>query len=571
MGNVCAKYEDKTNNTESNMNINNSDIREENTQKTPPGMNNFSSNLNSPNILQEELNKIKKENEIYKQQNHANLSAIQSLQEKNKSIENENSKYKHENDDLKTTIKEKDDLLTKSAEKLNESKNKLEEIKNELDNKNNEIEEYKKKLNEKENQIGILKNSIKVEKEKLQTENLKLKESIAENIKLKNEFNQKITQINLTNESLKRKNEENENKIKELEKFIPITVGLDNIGATCYMNATLQSLSSVKELMGYCVKKEFNSSETKTKEMSYEFCNVIKNLWDIKNHGKSYAPYSFKETLSKKNPMFAGVAANDSKDLINFLLEILHQELNAGSNENFNTKLVSPIDQLDEKKMFDIFYKDMKERYQSVISNLFYGILETKSQCSVCTKYKHNFQVYSFLEFPLQQVNEFCFKNNLRLNYNGQGNPDIDLYECFRHYQNVINMDGNNQIYCNICNKLCDSLYGTFLYTLPNYLILNLNRGKNAVYKCNVIFPQILNLTNFVICNQINSIFQLKAVICHIGPSSMGGHFVAYCKHYKDNNNWYKYNDAIVTKCVNHKEYLNGMPYILFYEALNKD
>ena len=570
MGNYCAKYEDKTNNTESNININNNDIGKENTHKTFLGMNNFSSNLNSSNKLQEELNKIKKENEIYKQQNHENLSAIQSLQEKNKSIENENSKYKHENDDLKTSIKEKDVLLTKSAEKLNESKNKLEEIKNKLDNKNNEIEEFKKKLKEKENQIVILKNSIKVEKEKLQTENLKLKESIAENIKLKNEFNQKITQINLTNESLKRKNEENENKIKELEKFIPITVGLDNIGATCYMNATLQSLSSVKELMGYCVKKEFNSSETKTKEMSYEFCNVIKNLWDIKNHGKSYAPYSFKETLSKKNPMFAGVAANDSKDLINFLLEVLHQELNAGSNENFNTKLVSPIDQLDEKKMLDIFYKDMKERYQSVISDLFYGILETKSRCSVCAKYKHNFQVYSFLEFPLQQVNEFCFKNNLRLNYNGQGNPDIDLYECFRHYQNVINMDGNNQIYCNICNKLCDSLYGTFLYTLPNYLILNLNRGKNAVYKCNVIFPQILNLTNFVICNQINSIFQLKAVICHIGPSSMGGHFVAYCRHYKDNN-WYKYNDATVTKCVNHKEYLIGMPYILFYEALNRD
>ena len=78
--------------------------------------------------------------------------------------------------------------------------------------------------------------------------------------------------------------------------------------------------------------------------------------------------------------MFAGVAANDSKDLINFLLEVLHQELNAGSNENFNTKLVSPIDQLDEKKMLDIFYKDMKERYQSVISDLFYGILETKSR-----------------------------------------------------------------------------------------------------------------------------------------------------------------------------------------------
>ena len=77
MGNDCLKYEDKTNNTESNININNNDIREENTHKTFLGMNRFSSNLNSSNILQEELNKIKKENEIYKQQNHENLSAIQ--------------------------------------------------------------------------------------------------------------------------------------------------------------------------------------------------------------------------------------------------------------------------------------------------------------------------------------------------------------------------------------------------------------------------------------------------------------------------------------------------------------
>ena len=68
MGIDCAKYEDKTNNTESNININNNDIRKENTHKTFLGTNNFSSNLNSPNILEEELNKIKKENEIYKQQ-----------------------------------------------------------------------------------------------------------------------------------------------------------------------------------------------------------------------------------------------------------------------------------------------------------------------------------------------------------------------------------------------------------------------------------------------------------------------------------------------------------------------
>lgn len=333
------------------------------------------------------------------------------------------------------------------------------------------------------------------------------------------------------------------------------------------MNATIQSFSSIRELSSFFKEKYVPN---KDKKMSYEYYTIIQNLWDIKNHGKSYPPNSFKEVLSQLNPMFAGVNANDSKDLINFLLEKFHEELNTGSNGNFNSKLITPNDQKNEAKMLDIFLKDYQERYKSIISNLFYGTIQTKSQCSNCKTIKYNFQIFSFLEFPLEQVNEFCFKNGLRKYYNGNGNPDINLYECFHHYQNISTMNGDNQIYCNDCGKNCDALYGTFLYSMPNYFIINLNRGKNAVYKCNVIFPEILKLENFVKFNTINSTFQLKAVICHIGPSSMGGHFVAYCRHYMDNN-WYKYNDSFVTKCVDKKEYLNGMPYILFYQAIDKN
>ena len=47
----------------------------------------------------------------------------------------------------------------------------------------------------------------------------------------------------------------------------------------------------------------------------------------------------------------------------------------------------------------------------------------------------------------------------------------------------------------------------------------------------------------------------------------MSGHFVAYCKNRIDNK-WYLYNDAFVTLCTKSKEYTEGMPYILFYEAV---
>ena len=36
-----------------------------------------------------------------------------------------------------------------------------------------------------------------------------------------------------------------------LLKKIPILAGLDNIGATCYMNATLQCLSNIDELTNF--------------------------------------------------------------------------------------------------------------------------------------------------------------------------------------------------------------------------------------------------------------------------------------------------------------------------------
>ena len=161
------------------------------------------------------------------------------------------------------------------------------------------------------------------------------------------------------------------------------------------------------------------------------------------------------------------------------------------------------------------------------------------------------------------------FQNGKRealINQDGT-NPDIDLYECFDYHQKLDLMTGQNQMFCNICNGNTDTYYGTSIYSLPNYLIINLNRGKGATYKCNVIFPEVLNLLNYVTAKKGITAMKLYAVICHYGPSSMSGHFIAYCRH-RINQKWYKYNDSIVTECTQPNEYYNGMPYILFYQAV---
>ena len=129
-------------------------------------------------------------------------------------------------------------------------------------------------------------------------------------------------------------------------------------------------------------------------------------------------------------------------------------------------------------------------------------------------------------------------------------------------------MTGDNQMYCNICNNNFDSFYGTSIYVLSQYLIINLNRGKNALYQCKVNFPEELDLTQFVTYKELNTKFELYELICHIGPSSMSGHFVVYFKNRMDHK-WYLYNDAIVTLCKTPYDYQKHMPYILFYQSKN--
>ena len=81
----------------------------------------------------------------------------------------------------------------------------------------------------------------------------------------------------------------------------PILVGFDNIGAKFYMNPTIQNLSNITLLSNYFLKKYQINPNNKNKIMSDEYYQVLKNLRDRKYHNKSYAPYSFKNALSKEN------------------------------------------------------------------------------------------------------------------------------------------------------------------------------------------------------------------------------------------------------------------------------
>ena len=352
-------------------------------------------------------------------------------------------------------------------------------------------------------------------------------------------------------------------RIKNSPFLIPknYAAGLDNIGATCYMNATLQCLAHIEKFCKYLLNPE-NIQNIQKNKFKYKLTNayliVLINLWQNINI-QSYAPHNFKQVISDMNPLFQGVQANDSKDLIIFLLENMHNELNVPINNQQNNDMINQFDFNEALKTFKNFFIN---NYRSVISNLFYGFFDSTMVCKKCGVMTHNIQCYNILIFPLEEVR--IFKNRIQ--------NIVTIEECFEYYQKKDKMSGSNQIYCNKCKSMVDSINYSKLITCPNILILNLNRGKGLQFNIKIEIQEKLNVGNFLYFNNSNEIptnYELIGIVTHFGPSDMSGHFIAFCKSFVDNN-WYKYNDSIVTLSSFMEAKNTGVPYILFYTGSRK-
>ena len=350
-------------------------------------------------------------------------------------------------------------------------------------------------------------------------------------------------------------------------------IGLQNIGATCYMNATLQCLVNIKELTNYLLNAN-NFSEIlkniKICELLGSYCQLLQKLCCDQYVINSYPPDDFKNILSIKNPLFEGIQANDSKDLIYFLLEDFNKELN-NLNLKINKNLIqnSNDDWIDDSKqsnrelMFETFIKTYSSENNNIIPKLFFSLIENETICNGCNTRKYNYQIVFSLELSLEVIyNKIYGNQNMNI-----GKKTLDLLQCLPNYNETNYFTGENAMYCNICQKQQESIYHKRIHSLSPILIIILNRGKGNQFDCDVNFPDHLNFQQNVINPSINVSYKLIGVVTHFGTSDMGGHFIAYCKH-RVLNEWYCYNDAAVSKLSDPKnEYKNGVPYILFYES----
>ena len=374
--------------------------------------------------------------------------------------------------------------------------------------------------------------------------------------------------INIHNQKKEETNEKKPEKPRITLDGQDSSLGLDNVGATCYMNATLQCLAHLKRITEHILnyREEGTIKDQKKYKLSEAYSEVVKEIWrpgDKKK--KSYPPNRFKQVLGEMNSLFAKFEANDAKDLLIYFIEQMHTELNQSTETNLNLVMPDDMNPMDHQQVLECFVKEFMKKYNSVFSHYCYGSNVSVTLCNGCRVQKFSYQCFSFIIFPLLEAKKNCVLTG-RLNPMYYNNYILNIEDCFQYNQKIELFTGNNQMYCNICQGSRDSSMQSRISAAPLVLILILNRGKgNLDFREPFIFWETIDIRNYVEFPQPDNKYFLCGVVSHMGDSGPSGHFIAYCRM-SESQKWYCYNDSMVNESSFQEINQRGTPYILFYQ-----
>ncbi|KAM9312638.1 ubiquitin carboxyl-terminal hydrolase 8 [Gastrophryne carolinensis] len=336
----------------------------------------------------------------------------------------------------------------------------------------------------------------------------------------------------------------------------PALTGLRNLGNTCYMNSILQCLCNTPHLTEYFHKGYYQADINRSNllghkgEVAEEFGVIMKALWT--GQYKFISPRDFKVTIGKINDQFAGYSQQDSQELLLFLMDGLHEDLNKADNRKRHKE--ENNDHLSDAQASDSAWMKHKQLNESIIVALFQGQFKSTVQCLTCHKKSRTFEAFMYLSLPLPSSSK------------------CSLQDCLKSFSKEEKLTDNNRVYCSNCKTRRDSTKKIEIWKLPPVLLVHLKRfsyegrWKQKLQTC-VDFPlDHLDLSPYVIGPKTFRKYSLFGVSNHYGGLD-GGHYTAYCKNALKQR-WYKFDDHEVSD-LSVSSVKSSAAYILFYTTLD--
>ena len=423
------------------------------------------------------------------------------------------------------------------------------------------------KINEVNKDQNTSKINININQNKNSINNLGIINNSAEENKNQGAgINQDINNINnigIINNSVEGNNNQN-NAINNNEKsdsppiqknqYIKniIPNGLINVGEPLCMNAILQCFANVKNLtekiLFYNLKYDIQSNIDNKYTVTKLYAGVLEGLWVKEN--KLFSPEEIKKIILIKNNKNLISGKIEPNELILFLLDNLHRELNKPVEDKNMINFQSQ--RLNFSKTISNFFSCFQKNYNSIISSLFCGGLKSTITCLQCNNNFNNTFVFNMLIFPYQQI--LNSKNRLIIT----GNTKLNIYDCFEYSKIPKFLERN---YCSHCKTYCLHFNQTIILYTPYIIIINLS-GKNNSIEFDL--EEFIDIKKYITQNEcFPTYYELIGIVYNLVNNGIHK-YIAFCKNFM-NQKWFKYDDTNITESSFDEASKNGIPCILFY------
>ena len=191
--------------------------------------------------------------------------------------------------------------------------------------------------------------------------------------------------------------------------------GGHNLGNTCFMNSSIACLSNCTELTTYFLTGKYEKAINKKNKLGLQgklanaWADLLNNYWNSnKNSGN---PSNVKSAIAKKVKKFGGFNQQDSNEFMTEFLSLLSEDLNKTEKKTYKELAEKGKDE-SELDCAKRFWESYLSRNDSIITDLFSGLLKSEVICSKCGFNNITFDPFNTLTLAIPPYSYLSRKKN---------------------------------------------------------------------------------------------------------------------------------------------------------------
>ncbi|KAJ5374699.1 Peptidase C19 ubiquitin carboxyl-terminal hydrolase 2 [Penicillium concentricum] len=271
-------------------------------------------------------------------------------------------------------------------------------------------------------------------------------------------------------------------------------------------------------------------------------------------------PQQFLDVLRREHEMFRTAMHQDAHEFLNLLLnEVVANVETEATKQAFTEKALPPTESADSLGMVPSSTGSKSPNTTRWVHELFEGTLTSETKCLTCEKVSQRDEIFLDLSVDLEQHSS--------------------VTSCLRKFSAEEMLCERNKFHCDNCGGLQEAEKRMKIKRLPRVLALHLKRFKytedlQRLQKLfhRVVYPYHLRLFNTTDdAEDPDRLYELYAVVVHIGGGPYHGHYVAIIK--TEDRGWLLFDDELVEPVD--KSYVRNFfgdrpglacAYVLFYQ-----